>query len=212
MAESENSGESVGETTTAGASAPTESLESLASEFQTQESLPPQRSEETSEARPKFETPQDALKWLAQEHSKTRNELTSISSKLREKEQQDWMNEQVAALDDAIKTVGSEVEDLDPMFIEGALHTIYNRDENFKKIFNNRKQNPAAYKKALGLIAEQVRSKLTTKHDPDVAAGKRAMEQLKRSSRSGKSQPENKYANMSAAEFDRAWESLKSGY
>ena len=191
--------------------APPPSLEDIASEFQVQETPPPQR-EEPSYTQPNFESQDDALKWLANEHSRTRQQLDSLSSQLKDKEADEWRNDQMSALEDAIKVVGTEVGDLDPMFIEGALHTIYNRDANFQKIFNNRKQNPSAYKKALNVIAGQVKSKMVGKHDPDAAEGQRAMENLQKSSRTGRSEPENKYASMSAAEFDRAWESLKSGY
>lgn len=187
------------------------SLEDIASEFKVQESQPPQR-EEPGETQPKFESQDDALKWLATEHARTRSQLESISSELQSKKQQEWVNDQIAALDNAIKTIGKEVEDLDPVFIEGALHTTYNRDANFKKIFDNREQNPAAYKKALGVIAGQLKSKLVGKHDPDVAEGRRAIEQLQKSSRSGRSEPEDPYANLSASEFDREWERLKAGY
>lgn len=185
------------------------SLEDLAAQFEPAQSQPEKR--ETSHEPPKFEKPEQAIDWLAKQHSETVQQLKSVSEKLSQREQSEFIDAQMKALDSAIKTIGEDV-DLDPMFIEGALHTTYNRDKNFQKIFDNRDQNPEAYKQALKLVAGQLKSKSTVKHDPQLAENRRAMEQLQRSARTGTQETtEDKVADMSASDFDRYWEKLKSG-
>lgn len=184
-------------------------LEQLASQFEPVQSQPVQR--EQSQEPPKFDNSEDAIEWLAKQHSQTSAKLNEVSSKLSEKEQKEYVDSQLRDLDDAIKTIGKDV-DLDPMFIEGALHTKYNRDSNFQKIFDNRAQNPEAYKKALSVIAGEVKAKSTVRHDPQIAENSRALEQLQRSARTGTSHnPDEAAQSMSASEFDRYWENLKSG-
>lgn len=184
-------------------------LEQLASQFTPVQSQPEQRV--TSQEPPKFDNSDDAIEWLAKQHSQTSAKLNEVSSKLSDKEQKEFVDSQMRDLDEAIKTIGKDVE-LDPMFIEGALHTKYNRDANFQKIFDNRAQNPEAYKRALSVIASEVKARSTVKHDPQIAENSRALEQLQRSARTGTStNPDEAAQNMSAAEFDRYWESLKSG-
>lgn len=184
-------------------------LEQLASQFEPAQSQPEKKV--TSQEPPKFESSEEGLAWLAKQHSETVAQLQSVSEKLGEREQKEYVDSQMQALETAIKTIGKEVE-LDPLFIEGALHTTYNRDKNFQKIFDNRDQNPAAYEKALMIVAEQLKAKSAVKHDPQIAEGKRALEQLQKSARTGASNDAmDEAAAMSASDFDRYWERLKSG-
>ena len=184
-------------------------LEELASKFEAQ-TQPAERVE--SQEPPKFEKAEEAVEWLAKKHSETEAQLRSVTDTLSKQKQDDFVKSQMDALDTAIKTIGKEVE-LDPMFIEGALHTTYNRDKNFQKIFDNREQNPEAYQKALSIVASQLKSKSVVQHDPQIAENKRALEQLQKSARSGTSQekPEDATKEMSAAQFDHYWEKLKAG-
>lgn len=187
----------------------TESLESLAAQFEVQQSPPVQRTE--SSEPPKFESPEDGVNWLASQYSQTRAELEKVSQNLSQREQEAFVNDQLKALDLAVKTVGEGVE-LDPSLVEGFLHTTYNRDKNFAKIFDNRGQNPQAYEKALAVLSGQLKAKTSVKHDPQITENNRALEQLQRSARTGARESiEDTVANMSASEFDRYWERLKSG-
>ena len=185
-------------------------LEQLASQFEPVQSQPVQRVE--SQEPPKFEKPEEAIEWLAKQHSQTNAQLREVSEKLSKRDQEEFINSQMKALDEAIQTIGKDVE-LDPMFIEGALHTTYNRDKNFQKIFDNRAQNPEAYKRALSVISGQLKSKAAVKHDPQLTENSRALEQLQKSARTGTApaKPEDATLGMSASEFDQYWERLKSG-
>lgn len=185
-------------------------LESLAAQFEAPaQSQPVQR--DVSQEPPKFEAPEQAIEWLAKQHSETTKRLQEVSEKLSSKEQKEYVDAQMRDLDEAIKTIGKDVE-IDPMFIEGALHTTYNRDKNFQKIFDNRAQNPEAYQKALSVISQQLKVKSSVKMDPQLAENSRALEQLQKSARTGaQSSPDDATRNMSASDFDQYWERLKSG-
>lgn len=185
------------------------SLEELAAQFEPQQIQTAKR-EESIEP-PKFESPEQGMEWLAKQHSETRAELNKVSAELTKKQQEDFVNDGLHALDQAIKTVGKDVE-LDPVFVEGFLHTTYNRDKNFQKIFDNRKQNPGAYEKALSILSGEIKAKASVKQDPQIAENTRALEQLQRSSRSGAQETEaDRVKGMSASEFDHYWENLKAG-
>lgn len=184
------------------------SLEDLAKQFETKQE-PAQPA--VQEPLPTFDSEDDAIKHLAKTTAETRAQLKKLVDDQTRREQESFVAAEMKALDDAIKTIGKEVEGLDPMFIEGALHTAYNRDKNFQKIFDNRDQNPAAYQKALGVITGQIKAKSAMRHDPQLAENQRALEQLQKSSRSGAQTDDDPTAGLSASEFDAYWERLKAG-
>lgn len=185
----------------------TPSLEALASQFEPQQSEPVKTIPE--QEAPKFESSEEAIEWMAKQHSETRAQLESLVESNTKKEQDAFVDSQMAALDEAIKTIGKDVE-LDPVFIEGALHTTYNRDKNFQKIFDNRDQNPDAYNKALSIVAGDLKAKSSSKHDAEAVASERALSELQRSSRTG-TPDADPATDLSAAEFDHYWEKLKTG-
>lgn len=190
----------------------TPSLEELASQFEPQQSQPEQRIQpQAAESQPEFESAEDALKWMASQQKETRAQLRQMSEQFTKREQDEFVKQQMEDLDMAVKTIGEDV-DLDGMLIEGALHVKYNRDKNFQKIFDNRQQNPGAYKQALRVVAAELKTQSSVRHDPQLAENSRALDQLQKSSRSGTSRDNEEPArDMSAGEFDHYWENLLRG-
>lgn len=182
-------------------------LEELASEFKVEQSPPAQR-----EPEPQLPSdPEELARWSAKQVLETSRRVEQVSRKLEADEQEKFINSQMSALEKAVDTLGKDVP-LSKMLIEGALHTKYARDPNFKKIFDNREQNPNAYQKALGVLSEEIKREAAIKFDPEVAENKRALDQLQRASRTpAKEDPNAKWKNMPQGDFEREWERLRRG-
>jgi hypothetical protein len=185
-------------------------LEQLAAQFKVEERLPPQSVPQA--APPKPEDPDELARWSAQRYEEITQHLSSLQENLTRKERDEYVSSQMKALDEAISQIGNDVP-ISKMLIEGALHTKYARDENFRKIFDNRDQNPTAYKKALTILSDEIKKEAAIKYDPQVAEDAKALNQLQRSARTGKSvdDAQDKWRNMSAADFDREWGRLLRG-
>ena len=185
-------------------------LEQLASQFRAEERLPPQSVPQA--APPKPEDTDELARWSAQRYEEVTQHLSNLQQTLSRKEQDDYVSSQMKALDEAVSQIGGDVP-ISKLLIEGALHTKYARDENFRKIFDNRDQNPTAYKKALSIMSDEIKKEASIKYDPQVAEDAKALNQLQRSARSGKSadDPSEKWKSMSASDFDREWNRLLKG-
>lgn len=182
-------------------------LEELASEFRVEQSPPAQR-----EPEPQLPSdPEDLARWSAQQVLETNKRVEQFSRKFEADEQQKFIDSQMSALEKAVESIGKDVP-LSKMLIEGALHTKYARDANFKKIFDNRDQNPSAYQKALGLLSEEVKKEASMKYDPEIASSKRAMDELQRASRTApKENPNDKWKGLDQNSFEREWDRLRRG-
>jgi hypothetical protein len=187
-------------------------LEQLAQEFTVEQRQPAQSEPQVAAPPPSYDDSENFAKWSAQRLEDVTRKLNDVTGELSKKKQDDYVSEQLKALDDAVSTVGKDVE-MSKLFIEGALHTKYVRDENFRKIFDNRSQNPTAYKKALSILSDEIKKEASVKYDPQVAEDARALSQLQRNARTGKTvdDPNEKWKGMSAADFDRQWERLRNG-
>lgn len=185
-------------------------LEQLAAEFKAEERQPLQSVPQAAPPMP--EDPEELAKWSAKRYEEITQHLSSLQENLTRKERDEYVSSQMKALDDAVTQIGSDVP-ISKMLIEGALHTKYARDQNFRKIFDNRDQNPVAYKKALSILSDEIKKEASVKYDPQVAEDAKALNQLQRNARTGRSvdDPSDKWRNMSAADFDREWSRLLRG-
>jgi len=191
--------------------APAPTLEQLASEFTTPQTQPVQSAPRASQP-PKFDNPEDFQQWSASQLTSVSEQLNSVTSELDSRKAAEYIETQDKAVNGAIEQIRKEVE-MPDSFIEGRLHVKYARDDNFRKIFDNRAQNPGAYAKALGIVASELKSDSQWQPDPQAAENTRAIKDFQKSANRAPSQADknDKYRGMSNAEFDREWERLKSG-
>lgn len=201
------------EDTTTVEKTPTQTLEEIASEFQVKESATPQTPPPVQQPQmPEFSDPEAAALWSAKQIQEINARDLSRAQEDARNKQASFVEKQVQALNGAVETISKEVP-ISKTFIEGSLHVKYNRDPNFRTIFDNRDRNPAAFQKALGVIAQELKTEASVSSNPQVAEDARALEQLTKSARAGRLQddPMEKYKGMSAAQFDQEWEKIRSG-
>lgn len=184
-------------------------LEELASSI-TVEQTPPAQSYEPPQT-PTFENPEDYAKWAAQQVGNVSQRLESIQSELRSEKEKSYLDSRLKALDSAVSEIGKDVP-ISKLMIEGVFHQKYSRDPAFQKIFDHRDSNPEAYKKALGVLKDEIKREAAVKYDPEAEANSRALKQLQSSARSpAKADPNEKFRDMSASDFDQEWSRLLKG-
>jgi hypothetical protein len=202
----------VDEDTGTASETPELTLEQIASEFTVQQTEPAQTAPPVATESPKFDSPEDYQAWSANQLATVSQQLNSVTSELDQRKAQEFIETQDKAVNSAIEKIRADVE-IPDSFIEGRLHVKYSRDENFRKIFDNRAQNPAAYDKALGIVANELKVDSQWQPDPQGAENARAIKDLqKNANRSPSPQDANqKYKEMSSADFDHEWERMKAG-
>jgi hypothetical protein len=194
-------------------SAPTETLEQLASQFQVPQAAPAyQPAAPTAPQPPKFESQEDAAEWQAKQLADVSSKLNLVTADLDAKKAQEHIETQEKAVNKAIESIKQHV-DMPDEFVEGMLHVKYARDTNFRKIFDNRDQNPGAYQRALNVVAGDLKSKAQWQSDPQATENNRAMQELQKSANRAPTVDDSnkRYKELSAPDFDREWERLKRG-
>ena len=142
-----------------------------------------------------------------QQQSKRFDDLANKASQSMEtvnqlaaREQQRLLNE---AVDNAVEKINEGVNG-DNRLADSFLNSQYQRDPNFKRVFDNRDSNPQAYEKALGLLRDEWASMNKNRIDPQVAENQRA---LRESQQSGSTYVQNdretELSNMSDGDFMR---------
>jgi hypothetical protein len=188
-------------------------LEQLASQFQTAPPQPaPEAREPVASQPPKFDSPEDYQAWSASQLATVSERLNSVNAELEDRKTKEFVETQDKAVNKAIEHIKKDVE-MPESFIEGRLHVKYARDENFRKIFDNRDQNPDAYQRALGVVANELKNDSQWQPDPQSAENSRAIQDLQKNANRAPSNedPNQKYKEMSAQDFDREWERMKNG-
>jgi len=74
----------------------------------------------------------------------------------------------------AVQTIKEAGFEQDKDFIEVALGTKARQDPRFMQLYQNRNQNPQAWKKALGAYANELKGKYSFRADPQIAENVRA--------------------------------------
>jgi len=191
------------------------SIEDLANEFQP--SPTPTQQEPTVDqnlARPDPTLDPDGYaNYVDQQNALLKQQLEQLSNSFNATTQQKAYEQAKADLNKAVDIMGSKLEGVDRDLVEGVLHTKYNNDPSFQKIWDNRAQNPSAFERALGVIAEQYQGKFVAKQDPQLTENQRAVNDLMKSS-GNPSEPEpvsDKLAKADDNDFDRAWADIVAG-
>lgn len=186
-------------------------LEELASSFREPQTQPARK--DPAIQVPKFEKSEDFQEWASTQLAEVTSALNHTRGELNERNAKEFLRAQDEAISDAVNQIKSEVDGLDDVFAEGALHVKYSRDPNFKKIFDNRDQNPAAYRRALGLVAKELKAKAQWEPDPQGAENARAIRELQKNSgkKASVEDKDERFRKMNPSDFEREWERLKQG-
>jgi hypothetical protein len=116
-------------------------------------------------------------------------------------------------VDSAVAKVNQNLK-LDPLVAEALLEATYKRDQNFKKIWDNRSRNPQALEQALNVLSGKFAGQFNVKQDPQIAENIRAAKSAQQSmATTGKQSPNGDINQMSPEEFDRWWQnSIRGNY
>lgn len=151
---------------------------------------------------------------IAAQTGQTLSQLTGAvqqmqAAQIRAKEAQD--------ISAAVQTVKEAGFDAEPDFIEIALGQKARQDKRFLTLFNNREQNPVAWKKALAAVANEMKGKYQFRDNANIADNVRA---AKTSTQTTQDRPGDKPGNSldkrfeglkTPGEFEREWSRLVSG-
>ena len=153
-------------------------------------------------------------RYVAQEmqaRSSLETTLKTVSERLSNFEQTIEKQRLDADVDRAVKTVNGKVK-MDPDFVEAALEVEYRKNPSFKHIWDNRQKNPAAFEKALNVVADKMAGKFQVRQDPQIAENVRAAQSSQRNMATTKQQTQNdEWANLSPAEFEAKWSRMIHG-
>lgn len=209
------------ETATEEAEAPT--LEDISQEFSVEEQV----SNFQAQPEPTFapQQPQsfspdpisdpDAFNQYTQQQNQMLNNVNqtvqSLNEKVQSYEQQLTQQKVDADVEAAVAKVNEKLG-VDPKFAEIALEHQYRDDPSFKKIWDNRSQNPKAFDKALGVVADKLAGVFAVKQDHQLTANQLAAKQsMKTMAKTPTADPNEDWANLSSAEFDAKWDDLRRG-
>ena len=124
--------------------------------------------------------------------------ISKAHDKLVNSQHREAVNKEIKDVAERInEKVGGDA-DLAELFLEKS----YNDDPSLKKIWDNRKENPEALEKALGIVSQEWKAKNQNLIDPQIAENQRAL--MASQSPSGKVQQDSqddKLAAMDNAEF-----------
>lgn len=199
---------------------PDDSLKSIANEFTVEE----QANQFTAKpAQPQVSQPQDVqlidfapdpvtnpegykqfMRSQFQAQQQVQSVLRDISTKVS-KFEQTWEEQRLnAEVDSAVQIVNQKLK-VEPVLAEALLNVEYKQNPTFRRIWDNRDRNPEAYKKALGVLADKLYSKVQVRQDPQLAENVRAAQSSQRTMATTKqSRPEDDVPE-DPRDFDRWW-------
>lgn len=116
-----------------------------------------------------------------------------------------------ADVESAVATVNKKLG-ADPKLTEIALEHQYRDDPAFKKIWDNRSQNPKAFEKALDVVADKLSGIFNVSQDHQLTANQLAAKQsLKTMAKTPHVDSNSEWEGLSSAEFDAKWNETKRG-
>ena len=148
---------------------------------------------------------------VTQESNALKQQLSNVSSRLSQYEQESQKQTVSKAIGDAVGTVNETVNQ-DPELVESYLNIRYNKDQKFAQIWDNRDKNPKALNEALGVVARDMQNKFAVKVDSQIAEDQRAINNATRSTRQNKVEEnsDDKLMKLNDAEFDVYWNKLNT--
>lgn len=162
--------------------------------------------------------PEGYKRFVAQQSlmsSQLQTSLSTLNQRLEAFERQQVQAKVDADIQRAVTKVNEKLK-VDPMLCEIALDKMYRTDANFKRIWDNREKNPAAFEKALDIVSQKLSPMFQVRQDPQLTENQRAAQASQRTMASTQksdvpSGQEALYNASNAADFDKAWEAFKRG-
>ena len=133
-----------------------------------------------------------------------------MNTKIQGYEQQMTQQKVDADVEKAVSVINDKLG-VEPEMAEVAMEIEYRNNPAFKKIWDNRQQNPAAFNKALGVIGDKWAGKFVNQADPQLAENVRAAKTSQQTMATApKDDPYESAGKMSPSEFDAWWSQQKS--
>lgn len=160
-------------------------------------------------------TDQDGYKaWVTAQNQTAQHVLSTLQNvqtevnSFRQIQQQQRVN---ADVDRAVEFVNSTVK-VNPKLLEARLNLEYSENPSFRKIFDNRDKNQAAYQKALGVVRDKIASEFQVRTDPQLVENVRAARSSQQTMATTKQMSQNEeVGNMNDLEFQKWWQSQRQG-
>jgi len=137
------------------------------------------------------------------------NELSGIKNEIETYKQQMAKQKLETDLGNAVKRVNEKLN-VDPVMAEALLDIEYRKNPSFQKIWNHRDSNPAAFQKALDVIANKLAGTVATRTNDQLVENVRAAKTSQQAlATAPKEDPYGDVGNMNEAEFNRWWSQQK---
>lgn len=197
--------------------ADTQTLDDIAQEFSVEEqasNFQAQPVQQRQEYKPSYSpdpiSDPDAFTSYTQQQAEALNSLSttvqSLNEKLSSQEQQLMQQKINADVESAVAKVNEKLG-VDPKLAEIALEHQYRENPAFKKIWDNRAQNPKAFEKALGKVADKLTTLFSVSQDHQLTQNQLAAKQsLKTMGKTAKLDANSEWDGLSQAEFERKWQ------
>lgn len=192
-------------------------LEDLSKEFSVEEEVKQFEAKPETQAQQQFQpdpiADPDAWNQYSRQQAESISQLSQNYEKLTEKlnSYETQLLQQKVDLDvgKAVSKINEKLN-VEPEMAEMALRMTYEKDPNFKKIWDNREANPKAFEKSLGVIANKYSKMFSVKQDPQLTENQMA---AKKSLQTSNQKPQtDDYPNWdSQADFDQWWEEHRRG-
>jgi hypothetical protein len=130
---------------------------------------------------------------LNQALAQTKGELTQMQQKLAQERTE-------ADIKQAVGTI-VEKTGLKPTIAEVALQAKAREDPRFLKVWNNRRDNPEAFKRALEAVSDEFKAEYTVRQDPQLVENQRAIQASRNQmATTQKQSQQDQWASMTPAE------------
>jgi len=137
--------------------------------------------------------------------------VQSLNDKLTAQENQLTQNKLDADVESAVAIVNEKLG-VDPKMAEIALEHQYRDDAAFKRIWDNRAQNPAAFKKALSVVADKLSGVFSVSQDHQLTQNQLAAKQsIKTMGKTPQVDANGEWEGLSNSDFDAKWNEIRRG-
>ena len=199
-----------------------QTLDDIAQEFSVEEQVNnfQAQPEQTNQSQQTQWTPDpisdpDAFSNYAQQQANSLNMLNqtveSLNGKLQTYEQQLAQQKLDADVGAAVAKVNEKLN-VDPKLAEIALEHQYRDDPSFKKIWDNRDQNPKAFQKALDKVADKLSGVFSVSQDHQLTQNQLAAKQsIKTMGKTAPQDANSEWEGLSSAEFEAKWNEMRRG-
>jgi len=199
--------------------AETQTLDELSQEFSVEEQVSNFQAQPEAEPQKTWQpdpiSDPDAFNQYSQQQSDSLNNLNTTVQGLTEQVKGYESNLAQQKVDADVESAVTRVNEklgVDPKMAEIALEHQYRDDPAFKKIWDNRGQNPKAFNKALDVVADKLSGVFAVKQDHQLTQNQLAAKQsLKTMAKTSQTEANGEWEGLSSADFDQKWNEIRRG-